>query len=120
MRINARRLSALLVLAVAAGPAVARAQAPGAAAADRVPATAVAFLQADNAQALRAAFEASQYGRLIADPAMDPLKNSIREKLAKGAQELQAKLGLSLKELLSLPQGPVSLAVIPDAARAST
>jgi hypothetical protein len=115
MPILARRLPALLVLAVAAGPAVARAQAPGAAAAEQVPATTVAFLQADDAKALRAAFQASQYGRLIADPAMDPLKNSIKEKLAKGAAEMQAKLGISLKELLELPQGPVSVAVIPDA-----
>jgi hypothetical protein len=115
MPIRVRRLSALLVLAVAAGPLAARAQAPGAAAAERVPATTVAFLQADNAQALREAFLASQYGRLIADPAMDPLKKSIQERIAKGAAEMQAKLGLSLKELLELPQGPVSVAVIPDA-----
>lgn len=110
-----RRLSALLVLTLASGPVVSHAQAPAAPVANQVPATTVAFIQADNAAALRQAFKASQYGQLLADPALDALKKSFREKLAKGAEEFQAKLGLSLEELISLPQGPVSVAVIPVA-----
>ncbi len=61
---------------------------------------------------LRESFKQSEFGQLLADPAVKPLKDSIAEKLDQAGKDLKAKLGVTFGELLSLPQGPATIAVV--------
>jgi hypothetical protein len=109
MRIALRRPAGLLGLVALLAAVPARAGAP---AEKCVPGTTFGFVKIENAAALRQAFQASQLGQLVADPAVKPLKDEILEKLKEPSEKLRARIGLSLGELLSLPQGEISLALI--------
>ena len=90
--------------------------APGvfAAAPEKVlPDTTVFFAKAANAAQLRESFRQSQFGQLWADPAMTPFKDDLKAKLADGSKTLKEKVGVTIQELLELPQGPVSIAILP-------
>lgn len=69
--------------------------------------------KAANAQELRKAFAESQYGRLWNDPAMNDFKADLREKLQEGGKSFREHFGVSVKELLDIPQGAVAVAAIP-------
>ncbi len=66
---------------------------------------------------LREAFGQSAFGQLLADPALKPLKDNVIEKLDQASKDVKAKLGVTLGELLTLPQGPATVAIVakPDA-----
>ncbi len=70
------------------------------------------FFKVKDVAELRGSFGKSQFGQLLADPALKPLKESIGEKVDQASKEVKAKLGVTLGELLSLPQGPASIAVL--------
>lgn len=53
----------------------------------------------------------SSFGALFNDPSLDPLKEQLRTKFEKASGEVEEKLGLSLKELLAIPSGQLSVAV---------
>ena len=78
---------------------------------DALPNSTVLFIKVENVAALREAFGTTAFGQLVADPAMKPFKDSIKEKLADTSKQLKSKIGVTLDELLSLPQGPVIIAV---------
>lgn len=99
----------LTLAAVLAAPGLARGQAPIEKA---LPPSAIALLKIDNAEALRKAFAESQTGQLLADPGMKPLKDRVTQLLEQPNQILQQLVGVSIPELLELPQGPVAAAVI--------
>jgi len=61
---------------------------------------------------LREAFGKTDFGRLIADPAMKPLKDDVDAHLEKLSKDLKAKMGVTIGELLSLPQGAATIAVV--------
>ncbi len=77
-----------------------------------LPSSTLAFLKIENAAKLRDAFKASQFGQLVADPALKPLKDDVASRLEDSSKQLKEKLGLTLKELLTLPQGGVNLAIV--------
>ena len=70
------------------------------------------FFDVKNVAEFRAGFNQSQFGQLLADPAIKPLKDSISEKLNQASKDLKAKLGVTIDELLSLPQGPAHVAIV--------
>jgi hypothetical protein len=109
MRIVSRRPAWLLGLVALLASAPARAGAP---AEKCLPGTTLGLVKIDNAAKLREAFRASQLGQLAGDPAVQPLKDEVLEKLREPSEKLRARIGLSLGELLRLPQGEVSLAVV--------
>jgi hypothetical protein len=84
-----------------------------------LPANTVLLVKAQDTAKLREAVKESQIGRLLADPAMKAVKDDIAAKLEKPSNQLQGRLGLSLEELLTLPTGDASVAVIATAAGAS-
>lgn len=101
--------AALVVMTSFAAANVVRAAGP----AERsLPATTVAYIKVENVVELREGFKASQFGRLLADPAMKALKESILDKLDEANKSARAEVGLSIGELLDLPQGAVSIAVV--------
>jgi len=70
------------------------------------------FFNVKNVSEFREAFGQSQFGQLLADPAIKPLKDSVSEKLGQASKDLKAKLGVTIDELLTLPQGPAHVAIV--------
>jgi len=106
---NALRSALVGLVGLSLAPAVGRAAAP---AEKTLPASTFAYLKVDSVAKLRASFKATQFGQLLADPALKPLKDDIKAKLEEPSQKVKEKLGLTLKELLDLPQGAVSIALV--------
>ena len=109
-------LARALMLGAAAGlagllsaPATARAADAGEKA---LPASTFAYLKFENVAKLRAAFSSSQMGRLLADPAIEPLKKDVLDQLEDADKKVREKLGVSINELLTLPQGPITIALV--------
>lgn len=98
--------SALLGVLTAAVPVAAQVPDENA-----LPNSTLAIVKVKSASDLREALGRSQIGQLLADPAMEPLKDDVRAKLGDLEKELQQRLGVSLEELLETPQGPAWLAV---------
>ena len=90
-------------------PAPARAAGPSEKA---LPANTVLFFKVDKASTLRKEFSGSQIGRMIADVAMEPLKADLRGKLEESSNKLKETLGVSIEELLKLPEGTITVALI--------
>ena len=77
------------------------------------PESTVFFLKIHNAAGLRESFSQSQLGQLWADPALKPFKEDLSSKLDDTSKELKDKVGVSIRELLELPQGVVAFGVVP-------
>jgi len=77
-----------------------------------LPDSTFAYLKIENAAKLRQGFNASQLGQLTADPALAPLKGDIRAQLEEPSKKLRETLGVTLDELLTLPQGTISIALV--------
>lgn len=78
-----------------------------------LPESAVFFAKMNNAAGFREAFRQTQIGQMIADPALQPLKDDIKAKTADINARLKEKVGATIRELILLPQGTVSVAVLP-------
>ena len=92
-------------------PSRAQAQAPTAPE-NVLPDSTFGFLKVKDAQALRQAFAQSQFGQLWADPAMKAWKDDLVEKIDEAGKPLKEKIGVTIRELLEIPQGAVSLAIV--------
>jgi Protein of unknown function (DUF3352) len=115
MRIAMRSALSRAILGGAACVGLLLAPAPGRAAGQdekALPANTFVYFKIDNAAKLRKEFSASQFGRMIADPAMDPLKADIMGKLEESSNKLKEAVGLSLNEIIELPHGAITLAFI--------
>jgi len=77
-----------------------------------LPGSTVFFVKIDDSAGFRDAFGRTSFGQLLADPAMKDMKDDFKEKLADASKKLKDKVGVTLDELLTLPQGAVSLAII--------
>ena len=96
-----------------------------------LPDSTVFLLKVNDVNALREAFRQSQYGQLWNDPALKDFREDLSAKLKDASKTLKEKIGVTLKELLELPQGawrsrrsdsddpklPVALAIIADAGK---
>lgn len=108
MRNPSRTIGAIALLAGLAPTVAARADVPGD---DALPATTLAVVKVKNAADLRAALSASQFGQMVADPAMQPLKDDIKSRVEETSGRIREALGVTLPELLETPQGPAWLAI---------
>ena len=72
------------------------------------------FLNITSVEDLKSQAVQSAIGRMIADPAMDNFRNGIvgavGGQVAEGAANVQAALGMSVEELLSIPTGEMTIA----------
>lgn len=59
----------------------------------------------------------SSLGKMLSDPAFQPFLDQVRGKLDEVSSKLQEKIGLSLKDLGSLPQGEFTIALVERPAR---
>ncbi len=79
---------------------------------DSLPNSTLFFAKVNNAAELRESFEKTSFGKLLADPAMKDFEADFLEKFDEASKTLKDKVGVTLKELLTLPQGTMSLAVV--------
>jgi hypothetical protein len=77
-----------------------------------LPDSTIFLLKINDVKNLREAFRGSQYGQLWNDPAMKDFKDDLIHKIEEAAKPITDRLGLSLSELLELPQGSVSIAAL--------
>lgn len=77
------------------------------------PDSTVFFLKVNNVTALREAFKQSQFGQLWADPALKPFREDLGSRMDERSKSLKEKIGLSSRELIELPQGPLAIGVLP-------
>lgn len=70
------------------------------------------FVKINNAANLRESFQQSQFGQLWNDSALKPWRDSISERLDDSSKSLKEKVGVTITELIELPQGAVSMALI--------
>jgi hypothetical protein len=97
------------VLGGALWAAPARAAAPP----ERVlPDSTVFLFKINDVKAFREAFRGSHYGQLWNDTAMKDFRDDVTQKLEDATRPLREKIGVSLRELLELPQGAISVAVL--------
>jgi hypothetical protein len=108
----ARRLALASLVALAAVSSVPAQLYAGIPTEKTLPASTVFYFKVDDASKLRDALKATQFGQLIADPALKPLKDDFAAKLDDTSKTLKEKVGVTLGELLTLPQGPVCVAAL--------
>lgn len=72
----------------------------------------LAVVRVADASDLRKAIRASQFGQMIADPAMETLKADVKARLQEFDEDMKKRVGMTLFELLEIPQGPAWLAVV--------
>ena len=77
-----------------------------------LPDSTVFFLKVTDVKALREAFTQSQYGQLWNDPAMKDFRDDIAAKLKDTSNTLKDKIGVTLSELLDIPQGTLAVAAV--------
>jgi hypothetical protein len=77
-----------------------------------LPDSTIGFLKINNAPALREAFRQSQFGQLWNDPAMKPWRENLADRINDASKSLKDKIGVTYKELIELPQGAVSIAIV--------
>ena len=108
-----RRLALIGWLGLFGGMAWPAPRAQAAAPPERIlPDSTIFLLKLNNAQNLREAFRGSSYGQLWNDPAMKDFRDDLVQKVEDWTKPLQEKVGVSLKQLLELPQGPVAVAAM--------
>ncbi len=107
-----RKLAGAICLAAAGilvGATLGRAAAPPE---QVLPGTTLFFAKSDNMAKLRTAFMAGGYGQAFKDPAFKPVLDEMKESLKDTSKDLKEKVGVSLKELLTLPEGMTTLAIV--------
>ena len=77
-----------------------------------LPDTTVFMLKLNDAKSFREAFRRSQYGQLWNDPALKDFRDELGQKLAEATKALKEKIGVSLSDLVQLPQGTLAVAAI--------
>ncbi len=77
-----------------------------------LPDSTFAFLKISNAAALRDSFRQTQMGQLWNDPALKEWRDDLMARLSDSDSSLKKRVGVTYKELLDLPQGPVTIAVL--------
>jgi hypothetical protein len=94
-------------------------QAQAAAPPERIlPDTTVFMIKLIDAKAFRDAFRGSQYGQLWNDPALKDFRDELGQKLAEATKDLKEKIGVSLSDLIQLPQGTLAVAgIVKEGAR---
>jgi hypothetical protein len=79
-----------------------------------LPADTLGYLTIHDVPRFKEAWGETQYGRLMADPAMQPFLEDIKVHFNEMLAGLEQEVGLSAAELYELPQGQVTLALTPS------
>jgi hypothetical protein len=77
-----------------------------------LPDTTLFLLKLNDVETFRKSFRSSQYGQLWNDPGLKDFREDLATRLEDASKALKDRIGVSIKELLELPQGALSIAVI--------
>ncbi|MCM2369061.1 DUF3352 domain-containing protein [Aporhodopirellula aestuarii] len=80
-----------------------------------LPSDTYVYLRIRDTTDLKAGFSRSSLGKMLNDPAMRPFVSDTYETLSETLAEFASQIGLSLDELLAIPQGQIALGVVPGA-----
>lgn len=72
------------------------------------------FARIANAKALKAAFYQTQFGQMVQDPALKPIRDEVAKELSKFSSDVKNAAGVTLSDLLELPTGEMIFALIPS------
>ncbi|HET6425084.1 MAG TPA: hypothetical protein VFG20_15465 [Planctomycetaceae bacterium] len=75
------------------------------------------FLSVPDVPGLTESWDESAYGKLLAEPKLQPFLSDVKAKLAEGSEKLKAEIGVSLEDLKELLQGDFTIAVLEKPAR---
>jgi len=103
-------LSLVTVISVG-GISVARAE--RAASSLLLPKETLAYVRLAHVPEFAARFRETAFGRMLSDPQMKPLVDKLYGQAVAEVDQFKEQLGLSLDELLAIPQGEIALAVVP-------
>ncbi len=78
----------------------------------RLPTNVYAYLSVRNTTELKEKFNASLSGQMLNHPDLATVRESIIEVIQGKSEEFDEKLGASLEEFLSIPQGEITVAVV--------
>jgi hypothetical protein len=76
------------------------------------PDTTRAWLSIPDPRGLHERFDASTYGQLVADPAMKPFIDGLKEQISRNGRQRLEKLGLTLEDFEGIPGGELAVAAI--------
>lgn len=76
------------------------------------PDTTRAWLSISDPRGLRERFDRSNYGQMVADPAMKPFIDGVKEQISKNGRQRLEKLGLTLEDFEGIPGGELAVAAI--------
>lgn len=82
-----------------------------------LPPETLVFLSVPDVPALAEAMNDSAYGRLLAEPKLQPFLEDVKAKLKEVSAKLKEEVGVTLEELEKLPQGEITFAVVEKPAR---
>ncbi len=77
-----------------------------------LPGTTLFVLKVNDVKSFRESFSSSQYGRAWNDPGMKDFREDLAGRLEDTSKAVKDRVGVSLKELLEIPQGALCVAVI--------
>jgi len=76
------------------------------------PDTTRAWLSISDPRGLRERFDRSNYGQMVADPAMKPFIDGVKEQISNNGRQRLEKLGLTLEDFEGIPGGELAVAAI--------
>ncbi len=77
-----------------------------------LPDNTLAFVKINDVKSFGDSFRHSQYGLIWSDPALKEFRDELATRLEEGSRSLKERIGLTTKELLEVPQGPLAIAAI--------
>ncbi|PHS14012.1 MAG: hypothetical protein COA78_06430 [Blastopirellula sp.] len=103
--------STLLLAIATASPAIA-AERPSAS--RLLPDTTLAYVRVSNTQEFGEKFSETSMGKLLKDPEMAPFLTGVWSAITESVENIEQQVGISLNELLSIPNGELAFAVVPQ------
>jgi len=77
-----------------------------------VPENTILLFKINNAKEFRESFRQSQYGQLWNDPGLKEFKDELSQRINEASKSFRERLGISIGEILAIPQGNVGIAAI--------
>ncbi len=78
-----------------------------------LPKETLAYIRLAHVPEFAARFRETAFGRMLSDPQMKPLVDRLYGQAVTEVDQFKEQLGLSLDELLAIPQGEIALAIVP-------
>ncbi len=77
-----------------------------------LPENTILLFKINNAKEFRESFRQSQYGQLWNDPGLKEFKEELSQKINDASKSFRERIGMSIGEILAIPQGTVGIAAI--------